>query len=76
VPGAADLRIDGGLSREEQAIAAATVASDIPAVEREFERTFSARPVIYIFGGSESYADGFVRIFGYTRATATLVAEN
>jgi hypothetical protein len=76
VPGAADLRIDGGLSREEQAIAAATVASDIPAVEREFERTFSARPVIYIFGGIESYADGFVRIFGYPRATATFVAEN
>jgi hypothetical protein len=76
VPGTADLRIDTGISREEQTLAAATVASDIPAVEREFERTFAGRPVIYVFGGIESYADGFVRIFGYTRATATFVAEN
>lgn len=75
VPGAADLRL-AGLSREEQAIAAATVASDIPAVEREFERTFGAQPVIYVFGDVESYADGFVRIFGYPQATATFVAAN
>lgn len=76
VPGAADLRIEGGLSRDEQAIAAATVSADIPAVEREFERTFPARPVIYVFGSIESYADGFVRVFGYPQATATFVAEN
>jgi len=76
VTGAADLRIEGGLSRDEQAMAAAAVSADIPAVEREFERTFPARPVIYVFGSIESYADGFVRIFGYPRATATFVAEN
>src|SRR5205814_9509196 len=34
------------------------------------------RPVIYVFAGSDSYAEGFVRIFGYPRATATFVAEN
>jgi hypothetical protein len=76
VPGPADLRIQSGLEREEQDIAAATVAADIPAVEREFERSFTAPPVIYVYGSTESYADGFVRIFGYSRATANFVAEN
>lgn len=76
VTGAADLRIEGALSGDEQAIVTATVAADIPAVEREFRRSFSARPVVYVFGGIESYADGFARIFGYPRATATFVAEN
>ena len=76
MPGPSDLRIEAALSREDEEVVAATVAADIPAVEREFERTFSARPVIYVFGGTESYADGFVGIFGYPRATATFVAEN
>jgi hypothetical protein len=76
VPGAADLRIESGLSRDQQAIVAATVAADMPAVEREFERSFAGRPVIYVFGSIEAYAEGFVRIFGYPRATATFVAEN
>jgi len=76
-PGPGDLRIEAGaLSREDEQAVAATVAADIPAVEREFERTFSGPPVIYVFGGTESYADGFVRIFGYSRASATFVAEN
>jgi hypothetical protein len=76
VPGAADLRIDAAVSRDDDEAVAATVAADIPAVEREFERSFAARPVIYVFGSVESYAEGFVRIFGYPRATATFVAEN
>jgi hypothetical protein len=76
VPGAADLRVDAGISRADQAIVAATIAEDIPAVEREFARTFPARPVIYVFATVESYADGFAAIFGYPRATATFVAEN
>lgn len=76
VRGAADLRVEAALTREDEAAAAATVASDIPAVESEFERTFAARPVIYVFGSTESYTDGFVGIFGYSRATATFVAEN
>jgi hypothetical protein len=75
-PGPADLRIDVGLSRGDHDAVAATVAADIPAVEREFERTFAARPVIYVFSSIERYADGFVRIFGYSRSTATFVAEN
>ncbi|TME28862.1 MAG: hypothetical protein E6I66_12125, partial [Chloroflexi bacterium] len=70
--GAADLRIEAVLSRGDEEVVAATVAADIPAVEREF----GAHPVIYVFGSVESYADGFVRIFGYSRATATFVAEN
>jgi hypothetical protein len=74
--GPADLRIDAAVSREDDDVVAATVASDIPAVEREFEGTFASRPVIYVFGSNETYADGFVRIFGYPRATATFVAEN
>lgn len=74
--GPADLRIDAALSRDDDEVVAATVATDIPAVEREFERSFVARPVIYVFGSVESYVEGFVRIFGYPRATATFVAEN
>lgn len=74
--GAADLRIEAALSRDDDEAVAATVAADIPAVEREFERSFLVRPVIYVFGSVESYSDGFVRIFGYPRATATFVAEN
>src|SRR5205807_2613087 len=60
----------------DKEVVSAPAAAVIPALEREFERTFSARPVIYVFGGTESYADGFVGIFGYPRATATFVAEN
>ena len=48
--GAADLRVEAALSRDDEAAAAATVAADVPAVESEFERTFAARPVIYVFG--------------------------
>ena len=76
MPGAADLRIDSALSRDDDEVVASTVTADIPAVEREFDRSFGTRPVIYVFGSIESYADGFVRIFGYPRATATFVAEN
>ena len=76
VPGAADLRVDTSLSREDEAVVATTVASDLPAVEREFARSFAGRPVIYVFATTTGYAEGFVRIFGYGRATATFVAEN
>ena len=74
--GVADLRIEAALSRDDDEVVVATVASDIPAVEADFERSFVARPVIYVFGSIESYTEGFVRIFGYSRATATFVAEN
>jgi hypothetical protein len=74
--GSAELRIDAALSREEDEVVAATVATDIPAVEREFERSFATRPLIYVFGSIESYTEGFVRIFGYPLASATFVAEN
>jgi hypothetical protein len=76
ISGAADLRIDAAVSRDDDEIVASTLAVDIPAVEREFEREFATRPVIYVFGSVESYAEGFVRIFGYSPATATFVAEN
>src|SRR6266446_3962950 len=49
VRGAADLRVEAALSRDDEAAAAATVAADVPAVASEFERTFAARPVIYVF---------------------------
>jgi len=74
--GAADLWIDTALSRDDDDVVAATVAADVPAVESEFERSFARRPVIYVFGNIESYTEGFVRIFGYSRATAAFVAEN
>jgi hypothetical protein len=74
--GVADLRIEAAISRDDDEAVAATVAGDIPAVEAEFERSFAARPVIYVFGSVESYTEGFVRVFGYSRASATFVAEN
>ncbi len=76
VPGAADLRVETAMSREDEAAAAMTIASDIPAVEREFARSFTGRPVIYVFATTAGYTEGFVRIFGYPRATAEFVAEN
>jgi len=76
LPGGADLRVATALSRDDEAVVAAAVASDIPAVEREFARSFPARPVIYVFATTEGYAEGFVRFFGYGRATATFIAEN
>lgn len=76
VLGRADLRVETPLSRADEAVVAAAVAADIPAVEREFERAFIGRPVIYVFATTGSYADGFQRIFGYPAATATFVAEN
>ena len=76
VPGAADLRIETSLSRDDEAVVASAVASDIPAVEREFARSFVGRPVIYVFASTPGYTDGFVRIFGYGKATATFVADN
>jgi hypothetical protein len=76
VPGPGDLRIETGLPRGDYDLVAATVAADIPAVEREFERTFATRPVVYVFGSIASYTDGFVRVFGYSPSTAAFVAEN
>ena len=76
VSGPADVRIEAGLPLEDYERVASTVAADIPAVEREFQQTFATRPVIYVFGSIESYSEGLVRIFGYSRATATFVAEN
>jgi len=76
VPGAADLRVETSLSRDDEAFVATAVASDIGAVEREFARSFARRPVIYVFATTPGYTEGFVRIFGYGRATATFVAEN
>lgn len=76
VPGGADLRVETSLSRDDEAVVATAVASDMPAVEREFARSFAGPPVIYVFATTPGYAEGFVRIFGYGRATATFVAEN
>src|SRR5256886_5920039 len=74
--GAADLRIGAAVSRDDDEVVASTVARDIPAVEGEFDRAFATPPAIYVCGSIESYTEGFVRIFGYPRATATFVAEN
>jgi hypothetical protein len=74
--GPADLRIEGTVSRQDDELVAATVAADAPAVENEFQRSFATRPVIYVFADSATYTEGFVRLFGYPRATATFVAEN
>jgi hypothetical protein len=76
VAGLADLRVDTAMSRAEEALVASAVAADVPAVERDFARSFAARPLIYAFATTPAYAEGFVRIFGYPRATATFVAEN
>lgn len=74
--GPAELRIDTALAREDEALVVKTVESDIPAVEREFERSFAGRPVIYVYASTAGYTEGFVRIFGYGRTTAAFVAEN
>jgi hypothetical protein len=72
----ADVRVDATIPADDATAIGATVASDIPAVEREFAREFGHPPVIYVFGTTEAYAEGFARIFGYPAATAAFVAEN
>ena len=76
IRGRSDLRIEASLSRDDTETVYATVATDMAAVEAEFQRNFTTRPVIYVFAGTESYTEGFVRIFGYPRASATFVGEN
>jgi hypothetical protein len=76
IRGRSDLRVDASLSRDDVEVIYATVATDMAAVEAEFLRNFTVRPLIYVFSGTESYTEGFVRIFGYQRTTATFVAEN
>ena len=76
IRGRSDLRIDASLSRDDTETVYATVATDMAAVEAEFQRNFTTRPLIYVFAGTESYTEGFVRIFGYPRASATFVGEN
>src|SRR5206468_4727117 len=76
IRGRSDLRIDASLSLDDAEVVYTTVATDMAAVEAEFQRNFTVRPTIYVFAGTESYTEGFVRIFGYSRATATFVAEN
>ena len=56
VDGPADLRIDPAISRDDEAVIAATVAGDIDAVQREFARPFSQRPRIYVFATNEALA--------------------
>ena len=76
VPGPADLRIETVISREDEATIAATVASDVDAVQRDFDRRFVSRPLVYVFATNETYALGLQRIFGYPAATAAFVADN
>jgi len=76
IRGRSDLRIDASLSRDDTEVVSATVATDMAAVEAEFQRNFTVRPTIYVFASTETYTEGFVRIFGYPRTTATFVAEN
>jgi hypothetical protein len=75
-PSPADLRIETAISREDEATIVATVAADAAAVQREFARGFSSRPVVYVFATNESYALGLQRIFGYSASTAAFVADN
>jgi hypothetical protein len=76
VPSPADLKIDTAISRDDETTIVATVAADVDAVQREFDRSFSSRPVVYVFATNETYALGLQRLFGYSTATATFVADN
>lgn len=76
VPSPADLRVETVISREDETTIVATVAADVDAVQREFDRSFSSRPVVYVFATNESYALGLQRLFGYSAATAAFVADN
>ena len=72
----ADLRVESAIAREDEATLLAAVEADLKAVERELDRRFAARPVIYVYATSESYARGLAGIFGYPQTTAAFVAEN
>src|SRR3989454_1086178 len=72
----AALRLESAIARADEATLLAAVEADLKAVERELDRRFAARPVIYVYATTESYARGLAGIFGYPQATAALVAEN
>ena len=76
VPSAAELYLDPAISRADEAAIAETIAADVEAVQREFDRAFSSRPLIYVYATSEGYATGLERIFRYSHDTAGFVAEN
>ena len=75
-PSPADLRIETAISRDDEATIVATVAADIDAVQRDFDRRFSSRPAVYVFATNETYGLGLQRLFGYSAATAKFVADN
>jgi hypothetical protein len=72
----AELRVEAAISRDDEATIVATVAADLAAVQHEFARGFSSRPVLYVFATNESYALGLQHIFGYPASTAAFVADN
>jgi len=76
ITGPADLRLETAISRPDEAVIASSVAADVEAVQRDFARSFTARPLVYVFATSEGYARGLARVFGYSTATAAFVADN
>jgi hypothetical protein len=52
------------------------VVDDLAAVQNEFAWTLRGQPTIDVFATTASYTMGLVHEFGYSGATATLVAEN
>lgn len=71
-----DLRIESSITRADEAALGAAVAADVDAVERDLDRSFTGRTVIYVFATTATYTLGLERIFGYSPATAAFVAEN
>ena len=74
--GVAQLLLDPTIGDEDAAALQAQVASDVEAVQAEFDLAFDPRPRIHVLASTERYAAALHAIFGYPTATARWVADN
>ncbi|HET8569194.1 MAG TPA: hypothetical protein VFM93_09430 [Candidatus Limnocylindria bacterium] len=70
----ADLRIESRVGSVDRAAIAAAVEQDVPAVEREYGRTFAAPPRVSVFATVASFEHALQVIHGYSAAVARSVS--
>jgi hypothetical protein len=70
-----DVYVHSSISGAPATVVARAVDPDVAHLEREFGREFKQRPLIYVFGSTQSYADGLNTIFHYDPADAQRTAS-
>ena len=75
-PPGARVDIDAQIGERDAAALLAQVQDDLEAVQREFEWTLRGTPRIDVYATRDRYVAGLMNVFGYSRTTATFVADN